>query len=97
VQALSTVESLAGTPDADNLLIYSQESSRLLEVTRGGSIASSYSFFGVSDTAEGVAIDDDGIIYIVDETPMLYVLSPIPEPTLAGLAALGGLLALRRR
>lgn len=96
VQALSTVESLAGTPDADNLLIYSQESFRLMEVTRAGSVQSSFSFAGISDSAEGVTIDDDGVIYIVDETPTLHVLSPIPEPTALALVA-AAFAPLRRR
>lgn len=95
IQVLSTVPSLAGTPDGDNLLIYSQESSRLLEVSRSGTILSQFDFSGIAGNAEGVTIDSDGVIYIVGEDPALYVLA-IPEPA-TGLLCLGALLVIRRR
>jgi uncharacterized protein YjiK len=97
VQCLSVVPSLLGTADADNLLIFSQESQRLLEVTRDGTILSQFDFTGLADNAEGVTIGPDGTIYIVGETPELFVLTPVPAPG-AGVLALGGvLLAARRR
>jgi len=45
VQTLTTISSLVGTPDQDNLLIYSQESRTLLEVTRTGTVLSTFDFF----------------------------------------------------
>lgn len=97
VQALATVPSLSGTADEDNLLIYSQESALLMEVTRSGTILSTFDFGAIADDAEGVTIDADGVIYVVGETPALYVLTPIPAPGAAGLIGLAGLAALRRR
>lgn len=105
VQVLSTVPSLAGTADEDNLLIISQESARLLEVDRFGNVLSQFDFRGLSSSAEGVTIDYDGIIYVVAENgsnPLLYVLTPnvapVPLPPAALLlgSALLGLSALRR-
>ncbi|MFC5767846.1 SdiA-regulated domain-containing protein [Thauera sinica] len=99
VSDLSDVQVLsgfAGTGFADNLLIYSQESQRLLEVTRGGQIVSTFDFTFISGIAEGVTIAGDGTIFITDESPYVYVLSapPVPEPEtyalmLAGLCAVG--------
>jgi uncharacterized protein YjiK len=99
VQVLS---SFTGTGYADNLLIFSQESQRLIEVTRSGQVVSSFSFTSISGIAEGVTIASDGTIFITDESPNIYVLTaaPVPEPEtyalmLAGLAAIG--FAARRR
>lgn len=99
VSDLSDVQVLsgfAGAGFADNLLIYSQESQRLLEVTRGGQIVSTFDFTFISGIAEGVTIAGDGTIFITDESPYVYVLSapPVPEPEtyalmLAGLCAVG--------
>jgi len=103
VQVLSTVPSLVGTADQDNLLIFSQESARLLEVSRSGQIRSQFDFSTIASDAEGVTIDADGVIYVVGETPSLYVLEPvaaIPEPgtwalLLTGLGLVGA--GVRRR
>ena len=100
VQVLTTVQSLRGTADQNNLLIYSQESSRLLEVSRSGQILSQFDFSAIAQDAEGVTIDADGILYIAGETPSLYVLAPVPEPEgwallIAGLGLIG--IAARRR
>ena len=68
VAVLSGVTSLAGTPGADDLLIYSQASARLLHVTRAGHVVGSFDFSGFAKDAEGVTIAPDGTIYIVSET-----------------------------
>jgi uncharacterized protein YjiK len=95
VSTLTSVSALVGTAAADNLLIYSQESQMLLEVDRAGNILSQFSFAGISGIAEGVTIDDNGVIYIVDESPNLYIL--IPAPGSAALAVMGLAVAARRR
>lgn len=97
VQTLSTVEALVGAAEADNLLIYSQESALLMEVSRSGALLSQFSLAGLSTTAEGVTIDSRGVIYVCDETPVVHVLTPIPGPSSLGLLALAGLVAGRRR
>ena len=80
VQVLTTVPSLIGTADQDTLIIYSQESQRLMEVSRTGQVLSTFSFIGIATDAEGVTIGPDGVIYVVGETPALYVLTPIATP-----------------
>lgn len=101
VQVLATVAA-AGSPDAGNLLVYSQESARLLEVDRTGSVLSLFDFGGISSSAEGVTIHANGTIYVVDEGPNLYVLTPVPLPAaawlmLSGLAGLAGVGYKRKR
>lgn len=99
VQTLSNYTALLGTSEQDNLLIYSHESARLMEVDRAGNVLSSLDFSKVAGDIEGVTIDANGTIYLVGETPALYVLtSSIPEPeTLAlMLGGLGLLVGLRR-
>lgn len=91
VQVLATVPGLVGTADEDNLLIYSQASARLLEVTRSGQILSSFDFSTIASNAEGVTIGPDGTIYVAGENPEVYVLRLIPAP---GAAAAFGMLAL---
>ncbi len=86
VQVLTTVPTLVGSPDEQNLLIYSQESATLLEVTRRGEIQSSFSFAGIATDAEGVTIGPDGTIYVVGETPLLYVLKPATSKCPADLS-----------
>ena len=100
VQVLSGVA--AGSADAANLLIFSQESAKLLEVDRSGSVLSMFDFAALSGDAEGVTIADDGTIYVVDEGPHLYVLTPnapVPLPAAAWLmlSGLAGLGVIRRR
>lgn len=43
-------------------------------MNRSGSVSSLFNFGSVSDSAEGVTIDGNGIIYVVDGGPNLYVL-----------------------
>lgn len=107
VQVLATVPSLMGTAAADHLLIFSQESSRLLQVDRMGNIFSEFDFSPYANSAEGVTIDASGVIFIVDENgnqPRLFVLTPSPVPVPAavwllgtGLLALGGCMRRRQR
>jgi uncharacterized protein YjiK len=106
VQSLGGVDALAGQAAADNLLILSLDSKRLIEIDRAGNTLSSLDLSGLTTQAlEGVTIDELGTIYLVAEdsgTPnsRLFVLTPVPEPgtyalMLSGLLALGW--AARRR
>ena len=105
VTVLSGVTALGGTPGEEDLLIYSQESSLLMQVTRSGTVLSTFSFTALSLEAEGVTILPDGTIYIAAESslafgavPTLFRLSAVPEPSAAALAlAALGLLAAARR
>jgi uncharacterized protein YjiK len=99
IATLGGVDALAGTPAADNLLILSLDSRRLIEIDRAGNTLSSLDLAGFTPQAiEGVTIDQFGTVYIVAEdsgTPnsRLLVLTPVPEPQAAALM-LSGLLAL---
>jgi uncharacterized protein YjiK len=106
VQTLSPVEALAGTAAADNLLVLSLDSRRLIEINRAGTVLSSFDLTGLTAQAiEGVTVDERGIIYLVAEdsgtgASRLFTLSPVPELQtsalmLLGLAAVGA--AARRR
>ncbi|MEO7938434.1 MAG: SdiA-regulated domain-containing protein [Burkholderiaceae bacterium] len=100
VQTLSSVDAYFGTPVADNLLILSLDSGKLVEASRTGQLLSSLDISGMTNQAiEGVTIDHRGIIYLVAEDSgtahsRLLVLAPVPEPEAwamlgAGLALLG--------
>ena len=112
VQTLAGVDALAGTAAADNLLLLSLDSLKLVEVTRTGTVLGELDLSGLTAQAiEGVTVDEHGVIYLVAEglesggvyTPsQLLVLSAVPEPQtyallLAGLGVLGGALRQRRR
>jgi uncharacterized protein YjiK len=102
VQTLSPVDALTGTPAADNLLVLSLASRRLIEVTRTGVVLSSFDLTNVlaHNAIEGVTVDENGTIYLVaeqiqDGTPsdgksQLIVLSNVPEPGTWAMT-LGGL------
>jgi uncharacterized protein YjiK len=101
VQSLSPVDALAGSAAADNLLILSLDSRKLVEVNRSGELLSSFDLAGLTTQAiEGVTIDEMGVIYLVAEdsgTPSsrLFVLTPVPEPGTWGLMLAGlGLLSI---
>jgi uncharacterized protein YjiK len=97
VQSLATVLSLRGTPDESNLIVISQESAALVEIDRAGAILGRLDFTGLSATAEGVTIDQDGTIYVVSEDPKLFIFKPVPEPSSAVLVVAGLAFAGRRR
>jgi uncharacterized protein YjiK len=110
VQTLSGVDALAGTDAADNLLLLSLDSRKLVELDpTSGQVLSMFDLTSVTSQAiEGVTVDENGTIYLVAEdtgTPnsRLIVLSPTQVPVPAavwllgsGLAGLAGL-ARRRR
>jgi uncharacterized protein len=91
VFALSNVSSLNGQPDSSHLLILSQESGKIVNIDRTGNISSSLTI--VSDAGnplsvvdqgnEGITVDKDGLIYVVNENgggdidhPQLWVYAP---------------------
>lgn len=69
IQTLSPIDALAGTPAADNLLVLSLGSRKLLEVTRSGQVLSAFDLSGVDphNAIEGVTVDEKGNIFLVGE------------------------------
>ena len=73
--ALSNLPSLSGQPDFSHLLIISQESGQIVNVDRSGNVSSRLTIvadpgspLSVPDmTMEGVTMDRDGILYVVNE------------------------------
>ncbi|MBC1222555.1 SdiA-regulated domain-containing protein [Nostoc sp. UCD121] len=91
VFALSNLSALNGQPDSSHLLILSQESGKIVNIDRTGNISSSLTI--VSDAGnplsvvdqgnEGITVDKDGLIYVVNENgggdidhPQLWVYAP---------------------
>lgn len=95
IAMLSSVTTLVGMPDSDNLLILSQASSMLLEVSRTGVVLSQFDLSGLAGDIEGVTITDDGVIYLVSEAPQVFVL--VPGPAGASVALIASLSGARRR
>ena len=104
VQTLSPVDSLAGTAAADNLLVLSLGSRKLIEVNRLGQTLSTFDLSNIlpNNGIEGVTVDEKGNIYLVAEqiqsglipanpTSQLIVLSasPVPEPESWAIALTG--------
>ena len=69
VAVLGGVNALVGTTAADNLLLLSLDSRKLIEITRGGVVKSSFDLSNVlpHNGIEGVTIDENGTIYLVAE------------------------------
>jgi uncharacterized protein YjiK len=97
VQVLAASALFLGSGDENNLLVYSQESSRLLEITRDGQVLSTFDFTALASDAEGVTVDANGVIYIVGEAPEMFVLTPIPGPSAVVVVAGAALFTSRRR
>nr|MDZ8062739.1 SdiA-regulated domain-containing protein [Nostoc sp. EkiNYC01] len=91
VFALSNVSALNGQPDSSHLLILSQESGKIVNIDRTGNISSSLTIVSdpgnplsvVDQGNEGITVDKDGLIYVVNEGgggdidhPQLWVYAP---------------------
>lgn len=100
VFALNNVSTLSGA-DLANLLVISQESGRIVELSRAGNILSSLTLRKdagnplsiPAQTCEGVALDNDGKLYVTCEqgggdaqSPQLWVYEPSTEPNQAPTA-----------
>ena len=94
VFALSNLPNLTG-PDSDNLLIISQQSGKIVNVSRSGQVESTLTIADAAaplsvpdETHEGVTMDRDGTIYTVNENgggdsshPQLWVYAPTAAPS----------------
>jgi uncharacterized protein YjiK len=75
-----------------HLYILSQQSNRLLEITLGGTLIATMPIPGTQ--VEGVAFSPDGLdMYVIGEARDFYHYhaTPVPEPAMLTLGALGGL------
>ena len=101
--ALSNLPTLAGDPTFNQLLIISQESGKIVQVDRAGSVKHTLSIvadagdvISVPDmTMEGVTMDRNGNLYVVNENgggdvnhPQLWVYAPSSAVNLAPTAVL---------
>ena len=101
VFALSNLPFLQGQPDFSHLLIISQESGQIVNVDRAGHVSSRLTIvadpgspLSVADmTMEGVTMDRDGFLYVVNENgggdanhPQLWVYAPSTATNLAPTA-----------
>ena len=105
VQTLSPVDRLVGSNGADNLLVLSLGSRRLIEVTRTGEIKSSFDLTDIlaHNGIEGVTVDEKGSIYLVAEqlqdafavgvvnpqSQLIVLTAPVPEPQTYALLLAG--------
>ena len=86
IATLGGVDALAGSAAANNLLVLSLDSRRLIEIDRLGNTLSSLDLTSLTAQAiEGVTIGNNGTIYLVAEdsgtaNSRLFVLSAVPEP-----------------
>ncbi len=78
VLALATVPGVADGPDADNILLLSQASNRLLKVSRTGQILGTLNLANLATNPEGVTMDASQRLYICSDStaPKLYVYAP---------------------
>jgi uncharacterized protein YjiK len=68
LQTLAPVDSFIGQPAADNLLILSLDSRRLIEINRQGQTLWSLDLMSITTQAiEGVTVDQRGTLYLVAE------------------------------
>jgi uncharacterized protein YjiK len=107
IYVLASCAVFVGTDREWNLLVLSQESKMLIEVTRTGEIVGSLDLATLGlpkdDTIEGVTMDENGTLYLVAEggskslPSHMYALTSVPEPSVAILGAIGSLGLFRRR
>lgn len=104
VQTLSPIDALTGTAAANNLLVLSLDSKKLVEIDRSGNVLSFLDLSGLTtQPIEGVTVDENGTIYLVAEQgnelqSQLIVLSSVPEGDALVLACAGlGLMGWQRR
>lgn len=101
VFALSNIPAYTGQPLASNLLVLSQESAKVVNISRTGVISSTLNLVSdagnplniASQQHEGITMDNNGFIYIVSENgggdidhPQLWVYAPSTMPNQAPTA-----------
>ena len=106
--ALSNLTVLNGQTDASHLLVLSQETGKIIEIDRAGTVLGSLTIapspgdlLSIPDMQhEGLTMDEDGILYVVSENgggdinhPQLWVYAPSPVPLPAAVWLLGSALS----